>query len=142
MFLNNEGPSRRAVLKKGNDLFQGVFGSVWVYFWLSQQWGCYWPFAALRPRCQRSKQFCTRTVLPSMPVLLPEHSPKNDETLPLFTHRTPSLYRSNHDNKINNYIFFLAFPSAGTIFSAFLIGIHNPYRLLKGCHFVTDKAKA
>lgn len=31
LFLNKEGPSRRAVLKKGNDLFQRVFGNVWVH---------------------------------------------------------------------------------------------------------------
>lgn len=31
LFLNKEGPSRRAILKKSNDLFQRVFGNVWVH---------------------------------------------------------------------------------------------------------------
>lgn len=56
---NEEGPSQRAVLKKGNDSFQGVFGNVGVYFWLSQWWPSSWPFAAVRPGCWMTDQSYT-----------------------------------------------------------------------------------
>lgn len=68
LFLNKEGPSRRAILKKSNDLFQRVFGNVWVHndggaTGLLLPWG-------QDTKCL-SSSIQWRIVLPRMPLFLP-----------------------------------------------------------------------
>lgn len=88
-----------------------------------------------------SEQFSSRMVLPSVPIFLPVRTQsKEGLAFPLPTHTTPFLYRSDLETYINKYVFEP--PFVGCIFNALLIGIKTlPETVLRGCHFVTDKAK-